>query len=162
VVIINSEVDIQIKQAAGNYRVKFKYTLDDARVFFIGPVNVNTLAEIATLLISKKPQLEQTIIDIDSDEANDLDITIPHKSASQAQVYYNYLKKGMAETDPIASYKMLNKVADDVIALGKTNSELAVYFNVEVSEVQEVVARWQYLKANTIDILAYKAVKDGM
>ena len=160
--IINAEVVSQVRQSAGNYRIKFKYTLDDARVFFIGPINVNTLAEITTLLDSKQPQLEQAIIDMDSDEANVLDITTAYKSASQAQVYYNYLKNGMAETDPIASYKILNKVADDVIALGKSNTELAVYLGVEVSKVQEVISRWQYLKVNKVGILAYKAIKEGM
>jgi len=160
--IVDAEVVIQTLQAVGNYRVKYKYTLDDARVFFIGPVNVNTLADITTLLVSKQPQLEQTIIDIDSDEASDLNITTPHKSASQAQVYFNYLKRGFLENDPLDSYNILNKVAADVIALGMTTPQLAVYFDTEAAKIQKIIDRWQYLNANKIAIIAYKTVKDGM
>ena len=160
--IINAEIEFQILQAAGNYRVKYKYTLDDARVFYIGPVSVATLGEITMLMDSKKALLEDKIMYGDADDAIDQGIVVSYKTATLAQVQLRYLKLGFFEEDPLGSYKILNKVADDVIALGKTTAELAVYFNIPVAKVQAIVTRWQYLKANKVDILAYKDVMDGM
>lgn len=159
--VIKSEIHTQSQQANG-YRVKFKYTFADGREFFVGSLNANNQEQIDQLLLDKKAPLELSIKNKDAQDAQQQGITVAHKDATQSDVYYAYLFSGYNVNDPIESYELMAPVAQEILDLGLTVEQMATLFNEELEVAQGVFDRWAYLSANKNEILAYKAIKEGI
>ncbi len=119
-------------------------------------------ADAQVLLTRHEAHVRDSKAAADIDEAVSNDSDTPTEDTTQAEMYKAWMFKGYRSTDPIEAYKYLSKVAVKVLALGLTPQQLATTFNEPLETVNDVIDRWNYLKANKETILAYKAVKDGM
>lgn len=141
--------------------ITLSYTFSDGVVRTLN-VRGDTVSDASLFLLSHEAAvlLSKTGSDIDQAILNDSDV--PSEDVTQSQLYKAWMYKGFRSEDPVEAYRYLSKVAAKVLALGLTVEQLATQFNVGVDSVNDVLAKWQYLKANKTDIAAYKNIKEGV
>lgn len=153
-------VDV-VTRKRGGLSLSLKYTLDDSRIFMVGPIRVADITEANLQLLSRASDIIETVKSRDAEEAVILGMTVANKEASRKDVYREWLERGLRESDSLEAYKILSKIAAKIQALGLTRSQIASLLNLSQKEINIVLNRWNYLKDNEAVIVAYKTVVEG-
>ncbi len=146
---------------SGGIRATMRYVLTDGREINIGPISVPSVHVAEKSMDDREARVLQNIQRQDAAEAVRLGITTPHKEATQGQVYFAWLYAGWTDPDALKAHDTLKMVAGEILALGLTAEQMASAFGSSVEEAEAVLARWEYLDANSASIAAYKAVAEG-
>lgn len=158
---IASKEVIENKPLASGYDIHLQYTFTDGTVKDI-KCRSPLITDAANYLISKESNILESKKNQDLDSQIQKDSDSPTSDTSQVEIYKAWMFKGYNSLDPIDAYTHLVKVAQKVIDLNLTAQQLATAFNEDVKTINLVLEKWQYLKSNKTEILAYKAVKDGV
>lgn len=150
-----SEILEQTQLQDSRYRVKFRYTFTDGRVFDAGYINAQNETQISELLSSKIEQLNKSVKSSDAQEAISQNIQVAYKDASQEDIYFAYLSDGFNNDDLLESYNTMSQVAPQILSLGLTVEQMAGVFGETVEMAQAVFDKWEYLDNNKAVIIAY-------
>lgn len=143
------------------YRARLKYINQDGSVVNLGPFQIDDLSELASLKTAKESIALAQLKKRDAYEAMAENRTTSHKNASRNDVLRAYMSSGIDQADTLQAYKILSKVANQVLGMGYSDEQYAAAFDTTIERVQQLKARWQYLKDNKSVIEAYDAVVAG-
>lgn len=149
-------------RTSGSVRAYHHYTLTDGRTISRGPLLYSSVDEADAALISNEASVLAVTQQSDARDAFSKGITTPHGEASQQQVWSVWLHEGFAINDPLESYRVIERVATPILALGLTVEEMAQVIGVSTQEAQATLDRWTYLEANAAAVAAYDTVKGGL
>lgn len=116
------------------------YTLDDSRKkqFYI---HVNSKVHADQQLIDLESRAMRKFVKDDVNEAVKEGLTTANKTATQDQVRWGWLSRGIRERESFRAYRFLKRIMP---ILG-TNAQIAARFNVTERKVENLQARWTRL-----------------
>jgi hypothetical protein len=152
-VAIESEVTTQ---ASGQVRVRYKVTLADSRVFVVGPINYLNISDAQSRESGIEQRIIEQVAEADAEEAVNSGATLTKNRQRRA-----CLRVGMQADQAYVSYALMSRVMPDLLALNRTNAQLATLLDVGIETVQKIKSRWQYLSDNAATIKSYMTVQQG-
>ena len=144
---------------SGGFRARFSYTFDDGRVVSRGPSFVSSEEDANAKMLSIEPSVTLYMQNKDAENAIESDISNTHRTASDKQVKLAWLEKGFRQAEAYKSYFFLKKVMPELLALNKTNIQLAAILGTSVKVVVELKDLWEYLAVNSLAIESYTIIQ---
>ena len=143
------------------YAIELLYTFNDGLTSRI-KCRGNSVEDAQLFLDSKESQVIASKKSQDIEHAVSNDLIVGYGSASQLEVWREYIKRGYASFDPSESLFYMSKVAQQIIDLGYTNEQIATTFDSSVEEVEAILKKWDVLTNNTDAVNNYDAMKGDM
>lgn len=143
------------------YAIELLYTFNDGLTSCI-KCRGNSPEDAQAFLDSKESQVIASKKTQDIEHAVSNDLITGYGSASQLEVWREYIKRGYASFDPSESLFYMSKVAQRIIDLGYTNEQIAVNFDSSIEEVEAILKKWGVLTKNTDAVNNYDAMKGDM
>ncbi len=144
-------------QASGQVRARYTVTLADARQFVVGPINCVSVEDANARASGIEQSIIEQVAENDADEVVNSGATLTTNRQRRA-----CLRAGMQAEQAYIAHALMSRVMPDLLALNRTNAQLATLLDVSIETVQRIKARWQYLSDNAATINAYKAVQQGL
>ena len=143
------------------YLIELLYTFNDGLTSCV-KCRGNHPEDAQLFLNSKEGQVvaSKKVQDIEYAVSNNL-IT-SYGSASQVEVWREYIKRGYSSLDPSESLFYMSKVAQNIIDMGLTNEQIANTFDSSIEEVEAILKKWDVLTKNTDAVNNYDAMKGDM
>ncbi len=143
------------------FRVRCSYIFDDGRVITRGPFEVSTVIAANERKALLEDEVRLHVAELDAEKAIENNSVAAHGEATGAQVKLGWLKKGFAETEAYRAYYYMRKVMPDLLALGRTNFQLASLLGTTVQVIEDLKIKWSYLSTNAAALEAYQSVQAG-
>ncbi len=146
-------------QKNGSGRARFLFTLDDGREVFRGPVNVKSVTDADDIRASMESDVFLYVQEQDAESAIVNDIADSHGTATNKQVKISWLKKGFIQAEAYRAYYYLKKVMPELLAMNKTDAQLAVILGTSVAVVVEIKEKWSILDVNAAALVTYEQIQ---
>lgn len=143
------------------YLIELLYTFNDGKETCI-KCRGRSLVDAQIFLDSKESQVVASKKSQDIEYAVSNGLISGYGSASQLEVWREYIKLGYSSFDPSESLFYMSKVAPQIIGLGYTNEQIAVTFDSSVEEVELILKKWDVLTKNTSTVANYESIKGDM
>lgn len=144
-------------QASGQVRAEYLVTLADLRQIIVGPVSFQNALDAQ----ERASEIELRVIEQIAESDASAVVSAGGQLTTNRQ-RKACLKEGMHADQAYVAYTLMNRVMPDLLALNRTNAQLAALLGVSVEVVQQIKARWQYLSDNAATITAYRTVQQGL
>ena len=143
------------------YVIELLYTFNDDLTSCI-KCRGNSVEDAQLLLDSKEAQVIASKKTQDIEHAVSNNLITGYGSATQLEVWREYIKRGYTSSDPSESLFYMSKVAQQIIDLGYTNEQITNTFDSSVEEVEAILKKWDVLTKNTDAVNNYDAIKGDM
>ena len=157
---VASKSIVSITPHTGKFRARFLYTLDDGREFE-RTTKALSLDDANAKLLSFEAELLTSIQERDTDEAINNDVNASYGEATAKQVKLGWLKKGFNQQEAYRAYFFFKKVMPELLALGKTDTQLSVILDTSVAVVVELKEKWAELSVNAVTLDDYIQIQGG-
>jgi hypothetical protein len=144
-------------QASGQIRARYRVTLGGGAVHDVGPVSC-TSADHADSLAAG---IEATVTEQALETAAEADVSSGAALTTNRQ-RRACLRRGYQADQAYIAHQYMSRVMPDLLALNRTNSQLASMLDVPIALVVSIKARWQYLSDNAAAITAYATIQVGL
>ena len=158
---IKSKAIIKNEFNGVQYTIELLYTFDDGLTSCI-KCRGNSAEDAQLFLDSKEAQVIAHKKTQDIEHAVSNNLITGYGSASQLEVWREYIKRGYASFDPSESLFYMSKVAQNIVDMGLTNEQMAATFDSSTEEVEAILKKWEVLTNNTDAVNNYDAMKGDM
>jgi hypothetical protein len=160
--INNMSISHTLTAHSSGYRARYSITIDDGRVFSVGPVTVQDNSEAMQRSSGIEANVITSTITQDAEEAVRSGIKTAHKTATLQLVQYTTLRLAYNEPEYYKAYQIMKDVAPELMALEYTNEQYAEAFNSTVEDVINIKSLWQILDANSDTLQSYIDFMDAI
>ena len=143
------------------YAIELLYTFDDNSISCI-KCRGKSAEDAQLFLDSKEAQVIASKRSQDIEHAVSNNLMAAYGSASQMDVWREYIKLGYSSFDPSESLFYMSKVAQNIVDMGLTNEQIAITFDSSIEEVEAILKKWDVLTNNTDAVNDYDAMKGDM
>lgn len=158
---IKSKAIIKNEFNGVQYAVELLYAFDDDSISCI-KCRGNSVEDAQLFLDSKEAQVISSKKSQDIEHAVNNNLTTAYGSASQTDVWREYIKRGYASFDPSESLFYMSKVARSIVDMNLTNEQIAITFDSSIEEVEAILKKWDVLAKNTDAVNTYDAMRGDM